>query len=851
MNTYRWTMVLLGIASAGLLCLLLLTDLPPGLVRPTAIALWLLAIGAAVLATRGGNAELREFRQANVELGERLAVIRQQLAAAQDFNRDLIGELDDPAVVVNRDLTVAALNEAARKRVGASDGDAGPLMCYTALHGQQQPCDADTQPCALEQGQPCSHIRTGVDADGEERAVEVRAAPIYDQSGQVSGAVEVLHRLSDEERFALNLLRRKEDAETAHRARAAFVATMSHEVRTPLNAVLGMTDLLRLTELTRKQKSYVQIMESSSNMLLSLMDNMIDFATLESGELVLEEESFHVTDLLERVLEVMGYQAYSKGIELAGATDYEPDMQVTGDFQRLRQILINLVSNAVRFTERGEVIVGVNADRDESGRTLLSIMVSDSGIGMTKSAAEQLFTPFRSIADELDRRGHGSGLGLALSKRLVELMGGDINFESELGRGTNIWITVPVGRAAGGTAAVFEGRDALSNRRVLLVNDNEKVTFAVCSHMEAWNMSCEAEARPDHVAARLASAAESGYPYDCIVIDAQDASEDQLALARAVRRDSDIPIILLTSIAQPLKVGDISSIGRIRCVNKPVLPSELRHNLRRLFEQNAGEAQQTTEESFRALRILVAEDNPINRKLLTSMLNSIGFEVQSASDGPEVLSLVEHQAFDLILMDCQMPGMDGDEVTRIIRTQPGATRAQPVIVAVTADVSGGHKDRCLEAGMDDFLAKPVRLDTLKSGLRRWSYMADARRPQDDGFAHDASPAFASRLRDATGVVDADVLDEFINLFLDDTRSRLEIMKSALDKQDVDTIRRECHALKGACLELGVSRLGSCCDALGQASRDLRLDDLPAELHRLTAEFERVRPIFEAGRSRSA
>jgi len=848
MNGNRWIIALLAILSAGLLCQLFL---PSGLVRLTAVVLWLLAIGAAVVVMRSRYAALRELRTANVELVERLDAARQQLAAAQEFNRNAIQDLADPAIVVNRDFNVAALNEAAREQFGTRADDAGSLTCYAAMHGQLQPCDADTQPCAIEQGQQCSHIRAEVDADGEERVVQVRATPLYDQAGQVSGAIEVLHRLSDEERFALNLLRKKEDAETAHRARTAFVASMSHEVRTPLNAVLGMTDLLRLTALTRKQKTYVQIMESSSNMLLSLIDNMIDFATLESGELVLKEESFHVTDLLERVLEIMGYQAYSKGIELAGATEYEPDMQVAGDFQRLRQIVINLVSNAVRFTEQGEVIVSVSVDQSEAGQTLLSVTVSDTGVGMAKTEAQKLFTPFRSIVEELDRRGHGSGLGLALSKRLVELMGGEINFESELGRGTNIWITVPVGRMSDGAETTFEGRDALSNRRILLVNDNQKLTLAVCSFMEAWNMSCEAEPRPDHVAARLATAAESGYPYDCIVIDAQDAQRDRLALARAVRKESDMPIVLLTSIAQPLKVGDISSIGRIRCVNKPVLPSELRHNLRRLFEQNAGEALQTTEESFQALRILVAEDNPINRKLLTSMLNSLGFEVESVSDGPQVLSVLENQSFDLILMDCQMPGMDGDDVTRIIRERRSVDGEQPVIVAVTADVSVGHKDRCLQAGMDDFLTKPVRLDTLKSGLRRWSFMADARRPQSDPSAPGESPAFAHRLRDAAGVVDAAVLDDFINLFLDDTSSRLEIMRSALHRRDVETIRRECHALKGACLELGVSRLGMCCDALGQASRDLRMDDLPAELQRLTAEFERVRPIFEAGKSRSA
>ncbi|MDH3864440.1 MAG: response regulator, partial [Gammaproteobacteria bacterium] len=301
----------------------------------------------------------------------------------------------------------------------------------------------------------------------------------------------------------------------------------------------------------------------------------------------------------------------------------------------------------------------------------------------------------------------------------------------------------------------------------------------------------------------------------------------------------------------PLQVGQVSSIGKIRCINKPTLPSVLRYNLSRLFELDLGVTSATDEEAFQALKILVAEDNPINRKLLSGMLKSLGFDVDTVNDGPPVLTALEESAYDLILMDCQMPGMDGDEVTKVIREGRHCDGGQPVIVAVTADVSVNHKEQCMQAGMDDFLAKPVRLDTLRTGLRRWSLMADSRRRHQpvarDSAEHTGADIIA-RLQNRAGFIDNQALDQFIDLFINDTDARLGILRSALEQTDLETIRRECHALKGACLEMGVSGLSSCCDALGKASRDKRIDDLAEELNRLTAEFERVRPIFEAGRN---
>ncbi len=586
-------------------------------------------------------------------------------------------------------------------------------------------------------------------------------------------------------------------------------------------------------------------------MLLSLVDNMIDFATIVSGKLELKSDSFHVTDMLESVLEIMGYQAYAKGIELAGTTDYEPDTRLIGDVHRLQQIMINLVSNAIKFTEQGEVVLNVSVEPGDGENPMLTVSVSDTGIGMPEDVSERLFMPFASLADEIGTPNKGSGLGLAISKRLVDRMGGWISLESEVGKGTTVWFTVPVQRVAEAGRSLVDGRRVLSNRRMLLANVNPEVATSIASFLNAWDMSCDTEPRLDALPRRLEAAEDAGYPFDCIVLDVDNSAKDRLAVARRVREQTELPIVLLTSIAQPLEVGQVSTIGRIRCVNKPILPGVLRYNLSRLFEVDLGGAH-VADDDFQSLRILIAEDNPINRKLLSSMLGSLEFDVDSVNDGPSVLTALQEDAYDLILMDCQMPGMDGDEVTRVIREGRHGDAGQPVIVAVTADVSMNHREKCMQAGMDDFLAKPVRLDTLKSGLRRWSLMSNSRRRQQadetQSVARDGDDIIG-RLQNRAGVVDKKLLDEFIGLFIDDTRSRLDVMRKAVQESDLKTIRRECHALKGACLEMGVTSLSSRCDALGKASRDERVHDLPGELERLTAEFERVRPIFEEGRGR--
>jgi signal transduction histidine kinase/CheY-like chemotaxis protein/HPt (histidine-containing phosphotransfer) domain-containing protein len=799
---------------------------------------------------------LRGLAEKKAELEGKLAERKKE---SESVLQSTIDGISDPVLFLDTDYRVTMSNQAARRAFDVMTDSEGAVYCYRAMHGLEVPCDQAGYPCTLRTGEAGKVIQTRLDDDGVERHVEIRTTPLHGEAGEIIGAVEVTHDLNEHELIALELRRAKEDAETASRAKSEFVATMSHDVRTPMNAVLGMTDLLKLTKLSRKQQNYIRIIQSSGDMLLSLVDNMLDFSKLEAGQLVLEKREFDVVHLLESVLEMTGYRAYAKGLELAGSIRQDSLLHISGDLQRLRQIVINIVSNAIKFTDQGEVIINIEVDADADGQASMSVAVSDSGIGISEEARAMLFTPFARPEQDSLRQQQGNGLGLTICKQLVDKMGGEIAVESESGQGTHVRFRVPVDVISTSEPGIAFPTFALKNRRALVVHGNNKVAAIVCGYLQIAGMQCEEASSADEVLGRLKDAVSNGQAFDYAIIDMDlSGGTNGLSLAQGIRADTaaeQLPIILLTPIARPLKVGKISAIGSIRCVDKPVLPSELWHNMCEVMDIDDGVAVSDVAGSDCALRILVAEDNPVSRGLLVGMLKSLNYLADTVEDGPSVLSALAAKPFDLILMDCQMPGLDGDQVTKELRQNTRLYPQQPIVVAVSADVSAEHKSRCLHAGIDDFLTKPVRLEMLRRGLHRWSLLL-GKSPADASIA-DASSAASleqdlfAHLQDRAGVDGREFVRNYIDLFLDDTATRLEVLRAAVERQDHETLRRESHALKGACLEFGVTRMSDRCDALRDASRAGHPDEQFAALLGLRQEFDRVRPVFEAEKIRQA
>jgi signal transduction histidine kinase/CheY-like chemotaxis protein len=790
---------------------------------------------------------LEEIETANATLEERVEERTRALDVSRNFLQTAIDGVPDPAFVIDTDYRVTSMNEAARSMFGAGDGE--PVVCYRALHGRSTPCDDPDHTCTLLNGAACRKVERRVDEAGDWQRVEIRTTPLRDAAGEITGAIEIMHDLDEREQIAYKLQQAKERAEAASQVKSEFVATMSHEIRTPMNAVLGMTDLLRLTELTQKQQGYIEVIQSSGNMLLSLVDNILDFSRLGAGALELQYREFDVMELLERVLEITGYPAYAKGLELVACVDAKRHVRCLGDEDRLRQILINLVGNAIKFSETGEIMVsaGVRSTRVADS---LEFSVADRGIGMTAEVQQQLFAPF-TVVDELSAGNQqGSGLGLAICKRLVEHMGGEIGVESGPSEGTRVWFRIPL--EAGATRSAASSIPALQSRRILMVCQNRCVADVLSDYVSAWGMSCDHVESADDTLARLQGETGSARTYDVAIIDNAALGVDGLRLARAIRSSkatAALPIVLLTPISESLRPGEITSIGNVLCVNKPVLPSELQLAIFNLVDSDGDPLERISVEAGQdlavdRLRILVAEDNLVNRRVLTGMLGSLNCAAECVENGPAVLTALEEEPYDIVLMDCQMPGMDGEQVTAHIRKDRERFPSQPVIVAITADASLEHRSACLAAGMDDFIAKPLRLAKLREGLGRWQELVDTRADVDDDV--DVADAHArEQLRDRAAAQGATFLTSYIDLFLQDTASRLDSLNTAFEKHDLAALKRESHAVKGACLEFGVVRMGRYCDELRECAKHEKFDQIRYVLGSLNREFERIRPVLEA------
>ena len=639
-------------------------------------------------------------------------------------------------------------------------------------------------------------------------------------------------------------------SEAANVAKSNFVATISHEVRTPLNAVLGMTDLLNLTSLTRKQREYVQTIESSGDMLLSLIDNLLDFAHMESAEIELQKREFDVMELLERVLRIMGHSASSKGLELVVDVRHDLDLRIVADKRRLRQILVNVISNAIKFTDEGEVVVKSEAAEAADGRLNLRFEITDTGSGIDEQQRERLFAAFASGARPASDQPYGSGLGLTISKQLLDAMGGSIDLRARESGGTVVTIDIPATQAnssRGDDLAV--SRDGAPDK-VLSMHRNKAAARSICRLLSKSNIKCETVYDVEDGMHRLRAAASGGKPFDCVIVDSSLTPKDRLMTARRIRASAaigDTPVVLLTSISEPLGVGEVSALGGIRCVNKPVLPLELCYTILRSVRAEA-EPRTDTTSTFDAdtgehdLSILIAEDNPVSSGVLQGMLRTEGFGADVVDNGPAVLDELESRHYDLLLLDCQMPGMDGDEVTRHIREAPGERLGNPVIVAVTADTTETHRAECLIAGMDDIMPKPVRLDSLRSGLERWiGMLAERNAEQKEAVRVDLRRSIAER----AGQDDESFVSDYIDLFLKDTESRLSTMSKAFVSGDTETVRREGHALKGSCLELGADRMVRFCEDLSIAAQHDNFDEVGAVIGQLDQEFARLRPVYES------
>jgi PAS domain S-box-containing protein len=706
--------------------------------------------------------------------------------------------------------------------------------------------------------------------DGQVRILHNRENTLADDTGKITRLFGTSQDVTELREKESELLLAKSVAETATRTKSEFLANMSHEIRTPMNGVIGMTGLLLDTELSAEQRGFATTIQSSAESLLTVINDILDFSKIEAGKLTFEELDFDLHEAVHGSLEMLAQRAESKGLELACLLESNVPVHLRGDPGRVRQVLINFVGNAIKFTERGEVVVKVSLESENDADALLRFEVKDTGIGIPAGAQLRLFQPFSQADGSTTRKYGGTGLGLVISKQLIERMNGTVGVESVPGQGSVFWFTARLTKQPEGAHARLRIADELLNLRVLIVDDNETNRQILQHQTRAWKMRSGAAMDAAAALAELRSAFAAGDPYQVVLLDMQMPGTNGLTLARTIKAESDLAgvrLVLLSSFGTRISAEALKLAGIDDCLVKPLMQSLLFDSLATVMGKGIAGSMAKAEKvspplngpapAAQNLRILLAEDNPVNQQVALGLLHKLGYRADAVADGTEVLEALNRIRYDIVLMDCQMPQLDGYETTRRIReleqkrTAPFDWKAPVHIIAMTANAMDGDREKCLTAGMNDYLSKPARRNELQAALERHSEIqpitvSDSSNntvpPMSDTASCEEVLVDTDRLREVTDD-EPEQMQRLIDLYLNQTVPMLDGLNEAIRTNSSADVASIAHKLVGSSVSCGVEAFTVSLRGLERLGQAGDLSGARVLFDDVRYKFPRVQSVF--------